>query len=65
MIRRNDEQRHAEIAERLRDVTKVQAALKEAARRAIREHARAGRRIAVWRDNQVVWESPQVSEGEQ
>ena len=45
-----------EIARRLNDTEGVKAALKKAARTAVQEHARAGRQIAIWRDNAVVWE---------
>jgi hypothetical protein len=55
MIQKN-EQKHAEINQRLKDTSAVTAALKRAARDAIEEHARAGQKIVVWRDNQVVWE---------
>ena len=58
MVGEADEQQRARIAERLRDIQGVQAALKKAARQAVREHARAGRRIAVWREGRVVWEMP-------
>lgn len=47
---------HDEIAQKLKDTAGVQAALKQAARDAVQEHARAGQKIVVWRDNQVVWE---------
>ncbi len=56
MTRRDDPQQHARIAERLRDLPGIQAALKRAARRAVREHALAGQPIAVWRNGRVVWE---------
>ena len=65
MIRPDDEQTHRQIAERLSDVQRVQAALKEAARRALAEHTRAGRPIAVWRENRVVWETPRQPEDQQ
>ena len=55
MIQKN-EQKHAEIHKRLKDTSAVTEALKRAARDAIEEHARAGQKIVVWRDNQVVWE---------
>ena len=42
---------HEEVARRLRDTAGVQAALKRAAREAVEEHARAGQKIVVWRDN--------------
>lgn len=53
---------HATIAERWRNTAGVQAALKQAARDAVQEHARAGQKIVVWRDNQVVWEEPNAQE---
>jgi len=49
---------HEEVTRRLKDTAGVQAALKQAARDAVQEHARAGQKIVVWRDNQVVWEDP-------
>ena len=48
------------VAERLKDVAGVEQALTRAERHAVAEHARAGRKIPVWRDNQVVWETPEV-----
>ena len=63
MIRQNDEEQHRQIAERLSDVERVQAVLKTAAQRAVQEHTRAGRPIAVWRGNQVVWEAAKATEG--
>ena len=53
---------HKRIAEKIRDLAGVQAALKQAARRAVREHALAGQPIAVWRDNQVVWITPRLED---
>ena len=47
---------HDEIAQRLKDTERVKTALKKAARDAVQQHARAGRKIAIWRDGQVVWE---------
>ena len=49
---------HDTVAQRLSDVRKVQEVLKHAAHQAVVEHQRAGQKIAVWRDNQVVWEEP-------
>jgi hypothetical protein len=49
---------HDAVAQRLSDVDKVQEVLKQAARQAVVEHQRAGQKIAIWRDNQVVWEEP-------
>jgi hypothetical protein len=54
----NDTNDHEAIAKRLSDVGKVQEVLKQAAHQAVVEHQRAGWKIAVWRDNQVVWEEP-------
>jgi hypothetical protein len=53
---------HDEIAQKLKDTAGVQAALKQAAHDAVQEHARAGQKIVVWRDNQVVWEDPNGEE---
>jgi hypothetical protein len=49
------------IAERLKDVAKIEAVLTEAVRQAVLEHARAGRSIPVWRNNQVVWERLEIA----
>ncbi len=57
MIRDNTND-HDAVAQRLSDVDKVQEVLKQAAHQAVVEHQRAGQKIAVWRDNQVVWEEP-------
>ena len=64
MTRREDSEKHARIAERLRDIDGVRAALREARKRALLEHARAGREVPVWRDNRVIWEVPRVAEDE-
>ena len=45
---------------RFRDTAGITAALKKAARRVVAEHARAGQRIVVWRDGEVVWEEAKV-----
>lgn len=55
---RENPQDHEEVRRRLKDTAGVQAALKQAAREAVQEHARAGKKIVVWRNNQVVWEDP-------
>lgn len=55
-------QDHEEISNRWKDTDAINAALKRAAREAVLEHARAGQRIVVWRDNQIVWED--ASQGE-
>ena len=54
----------ATIAERLRDDAKIEEALNRAGRKAALEHARAGRAIPFWRNNQVVWEVPKVEDYE-
>jgi len=61
MIRDNAND-HEAVAQRLGDVNKVQEVLKQAARQAVVEHQRAGQKIVVWRDNQVVWEEPAAGE---
>jgi hypothetical protein len=60
-MQKND-RKHAEINQRLKDTSAVTEALKRAAREAIEAHARAGQKIVVWRDNQIVWEDPNVDE---
>lgn len=57
--RQND---RAAIAERLKDLAKIEAVLTEAVRQAVLEHARAGRSIPVWRNNQVVWERLEIED---
>jgi hypothetical protein len=47
---------HKDIADRLADTAGVQKALKRAASETIRDHARSGHKIVVWRNNEVVWE---------
>jgi len=53
---------HEEIADRLADTAGVRKALKQAASETIRDHARTGHKIVVWRDNQVVWEEVSVEQ---
>lgn len=53
---------HATVAQRLSDLDKVQKVLKQAAHQAIVEHERAGQKIAVWRNGEVVWEEPTIEE---
>ncbi|WP_164104213.1 hypothetical protein [Candidatus Laterigemmans baculatus] len=55
-------QDHEEISNRLKDVDRVNAALKRAARDAVQEHAREGRKIVVWRDGRIVWEDATIEE---
>lgn len=43
----------------LADTARIEAALRVAVRRALRDHKRAGNPIAVWRDGRVVWLPPE------
>ena len=53
---------HAKISERLKDHAKIEAVLTEAGLQAVMDHARAGRPIPIWRNNQVVWERIETGE---
>lgn len=53
-----------DLAARLADTPATLAALQKAGREAIEEHARAGRKIVVWKDGQVVWEDARLPEDE-
>ena len=44
---------HTEIADRFADAAGVQKAPKQAVSDTIRDHARSGHKIVVWRDNEV------------
>lgn len=57
MIKKNEEQ-HAEIYRRLKDTAAVSEALKRAAQETIADHARAGHKIVIWRDDQIIWADP-------
>lgn len=57
MIRNNNEQA-IDISARLRDSGGLHSALRSAAIRAVEDHAKSGRKIVVWRQEQVVWEFP-------
>lgn len=48
---------HEDVTARIRNVAEVVRVAREDALRVLREHALAGRRIPIWRDNQVVWAS--------
>ena len=48
---------HDEIADRLANSAGVQKALKQAVGETIRDHARSGHKIVLWRDNQIVLET--------
>jgi hypothetical protein len=48
------------ITARLLDFAKIEKVLAEVARKTVQEHARAGRKIPVWRDYQVVWILPEI-----
>ena len=54
---------HVSITERLSDVAGIEEVLKRAGRQAVIEDARAGRKIPVWRDNQIVWEDAKSEDG--
>ena len=57
MIRNNNGQ-SVDIGQRLNDLGGIQHALRRAARKAVEEHAKSGRKIVVWRQDQMVWEVP-------
>lgn len=46
-------------AERAQDIPRIQEALRQAVREALRDHKRAGRSVAVWRDGRVAWIPPE------
>ncbi len=52
----------AVIAARAQDAAKIEQVLNEVARKTVQEHARAGRKIPVWRDGQVVWILPEIED---
>lgn len=64
-MRQQSQSDHITIAERLKDLSKIEAVLTEAGRQAVLEHVRAGRFIPVWRNNQVVWERPVIEDQDQ
>ncbi len=45
--------------DRIRDIPRIEKALRQAVRIALLDHKRAGNPIAVWRDGQVVWIPPE------
>ena len=55
-----DHNQNDTITERFRDIAKLEAVLIEAGRRAIQEHARAGRKVPFWKDGRVVWKKPKI-----
>jgi len=59
MIRNNNGQ-SVDIGQRLNDIGGIQHALRRAARKAVEEHAKSGRKIVVWRQDQMVWEVPTI-----
>jgi len=63
MIKQNHSD-HETIAERLKNVALIEEALKRAGQQAVNEHARAGRQIPMWRNNQVVWEDAKLDDGQ-
>ncbi|QDT48127.1 hypothetical protein Pan258_21670 [Symmachiella dynata] len=67
MINKNEAANRSEsdssaITARLLDFTKIEQVLNEVARKTVQEHARAGRKIPVWRDGQVVWILPEIED---
>ena len=52
-------QKSSDLDKILADTEKIEAALRSAVRGALRLHKQAGNPIAVWRDGQVVWLSPE------
>ncbi|QDU43737.1 hypothetical protein Mal52_22130 [Symmachiella dynata] len=59
---RSRSEKHAEISARAQDAAKIEQVLNEVARKTVQEHARAGRKIPVWRDGQVVWILPEIED---
>jgi len=45
--------------DRIRDLPRIEAALRLAVREALLQHKRAGNSIAVWRNGQVEWLQPE------
>ncbi|TWU09497.1 MULTISPECIES: hypothetical protein [Symmachiella] len=67
MIKKNESVNQSEsdssaITARLLDFAKIEQVLNEVARKTVQEHARAGRKIPVWRDGQVVWILPEIED---
>ncbi len=52
-------QKPLDLEQILADHGKIEAALRAAVQAAIAQHKRAGNPIAVWRDDKVVWLSPE------
>jgi hypothetical protein len=50
---------HDDPIHRIRDIPRIQAAIRKGVREALLDHKRAGNPIAVWRDGQVVWIAPE------
>jgi hypothetical protein len=46
-------------AERVNDIPRILAEMRQAVREALLDHHRAGNPIAVWRDERVVWIQPE------
>ncbi|HEY8685219.1 MAG TPA: hypothetical protein VIO57_06400 [Chloroflexota bacterium] len=44
---------------RMRDIPRIQEALNQGVRDALRRHKQAGNPVAVWRDGKVVWIAPE------
>lgn len=50
---------HGDPIERIRDVSRIQAAINQGIRATLLRHKQAGNSVAVWRDGQVVWIAPE------
>ena len=46
-------------AERVHDVARILAALRQAVQEALLSHKRAGNPVATWKDGRVVWVQPE------
>jgi len=45
--------------ERVHDVARILAALRQAVQEALLSHKRAGNPVAIWKDGRVVWVQPE------
>lgn len=51
----NDSASSPAPVERVQDVARITAALRQAVQEALLGHKQAGNPVAIWRDNRVVW----------
>jgi hypothetical protein len=61
MIRRNRTD-SSEIDRRLQDTRKIEQILTQVRSQVVREHARSGRQMPMWKDGSVVWGVPPMPE---